>query len=174
MFLIKAVSVCCVCVQMCFYAVYPQMAVSACYVHTHSGVCVCGMYMHRCVCMRTVCLVYMHVCGGAVCVSLHLHLSMYEQWCDGKGKVCVVGQCVLCLSVTVGGSVCLCMLSACIALCGIVCVCCAPHTCCVGQCIRDMFLALITHRLSAFPYLLKVPLVPSGHLLSKLFTSYLF
>lgn len=57
--------------------------------------------------MRTVCVLCtcIYAEGQYVYVCIHM-VSMYEQCVhDCKGKVCVVGQCVLCLSVTVGGSV---------------------------------------------------------------------
>lgn len=110
---------------------------------THKWLSVCVIYIHiwgfvcvACICIgvsaweQCVLCTCMYAEGQYVYVCIYM-VSMYEQCVhDCKGKVCVVGQCVLCLSVTVGGSVWLCMLSACIALCGIMCVLCASHVLC--------------------------------------------
>lgn len=109
------------------------MAVSVCYVHTHLGVCVCVWHVYAQVCLHENSVSCVHTCmwRGSMCMFASTWcLCMSNGVHDCKGKACVVGQCVLCLSVTVGGSVCLCMLPACIALCGIVCVLCASHMLC--------------------------------------------
>lgn len=93
------------------------------------------LYAYAQVCLydNNVCVVYMHV-WGAVCVcaqclylgSVYMYVlpirAMFELWgsvcmlCNAH--VCLCEQLLLCISVTVEGSVCFCVLNACISVCG--------------------------------------------------------
>lgn len=96
--------------------------------YTFGGLCVWHVYAQVCLHENSVFCVHACMWRGSMCMFASTWcLCMSNGVHDCKGKACVVGQCVLCLSVTVGGSVCLCMLPACIALCGIVCVVCITH-----------------------------------------------
>lgn len=93
----------------------------------------CYVNVHRCVCI-TMCVLYTCMSVGAVCVCLHLHdvyvwavctLSagaMFVLWgsvcmlCNAH--VCLWEHLLLCISVTVEGSACFCVLNACICVCG--------------------------------------------------------
>lgn len=74
----------------------------------------------------------MCVWGGQYVYVYIYVLSMYGQCVHVcRDKVCVVRQCMLYVSVTVGGSMCLFVFYAFISLCEVVCVLCASHICCV-------------------------------------------
>lgn len=83
MFLIKTFSVCCVHVQVCLYGgsicCVPTYGYQCVLCSTHLGVCVCGVYMHRCgyaLHDNSVYVVCMHVCGGQYVYVYIYMLSM--------------------------------------------------------------------------------------------------
>ena len=97
------------------------------------------VYAQMCLYDNNVCVEYMHICGGAI-------MSMYGQCvhiayvCHRVVCVCCImhvclwEQLLMCISVTLEGSVYFCVLNACISVCGgIVCDVCI-YTCVVcGQ-----------------------------------------
>lgn len=104
------------------------------------------VYAQMCLYDNNVCVVYMHVCEGQYVYIYIYTVSMYGQCehiayvCHGAVCVCCImhvclwEQLLMCISVTVEGSVYFCVLNACISVCGgIVCVVCMSTCIVCGQ-----------------------------------------